>query len=389
MQAREAAFLALFSSLKQEAFITDLLKAWQERESPAPRDFNLAYEIALGSCRRALTLEAYAKQLAPSGKLNLKPKEKALLFTALYQHFFMDKIPLHAIVNETVHLAKKCGMNGKAPFFNAFLRKLDKDAPKLSKDDLPALYSFPKILIDKLLDAYGTEQTIDLMTLFNQNPVPMARKIGTDQFTLLKDAEEVRTYAQSPQYYIQNSTPCTLLNALPADPPATLLDLCASPGGKLLLAHQRFPKAHLFANDLSGEKVRTLKENLEKYGIQAELRISKGEEYPDGTLFDLIIIDAPCSNSGVLHKRPEARWRYEPHAHEKLQLALIERAKDLLTPNGTLWYMTCSILPEENEQLVKKACKKFHLKLLKELIILPNQEHADGGYGAALQLSTP
>lgn len=389
MLAREAAFQALYAALQEESFVSDFLARWQEKDKPTAQDFGLAFEIASGSCRRGLTLDAIAKSLTPTGKLQLKLKEKALLRTALYQRYFMDRIPLHAIVNETVKIAKKCGMAGKSGFFNALLRKTEQFTPSIPQENLSDYYSYPPILIKAFLDAYGEAESRSLLSLFNSASLPMARKIGTNTFTLLHSSEEVKKLAQSSEYYIQNSTPSNLMRALIAEQANSILDLCASPGGKLMIAHELFPKAALFANDVSLDKIETLKQNLAKYAISAETHIGKGEAYPPDRKFDLIIVDAPCSNTGVLHKRPEARWRYAPKQLEQIQLALLKHAASLLSPKGAIWYITCSILPEENEELVHNACNRFNLKLINQKTILPNIEHADGGYGATLHLSHP
>jgi 16S rRNA (cytosine967-C5)-methyltransferase len=194
----------------------------------------------------------------------------------------------------------------------------------------------------------------------------------------------------SPDFYIQNTTPATLVGRAcqGLNPPKTILDLCAAPGGKSLAVHDLFPSAKLFANDVSPAKLRLLKANFEKYAVEATLTEGKGEDYSTDQLFDLIILDVPCSNSGVLNKRPEARWRLTKKALEDLkvtQLALIERAAKLLAPEATLLYITCSLLKQENEQLMEEACKKFGLKKAGyQECILPADGVWDGGFACTL-----
>ncbi len=384
MHARQAAFLALYSAMAEKGLISDYLEEWKSKEHPSAKDFALAMEIANGSCRRALTLDAIALQLTTTGSLKLKPKEKALLRTALYQRYFMDRIPLHAIANETVTIAKKMKMGGKSGFFNGLLRRSSNFEPTLTTEPRELVYSFPKPLINAFDSCYGKEMSNMLLSLFNRPFPPMARKIGTLSFKILKNSEEVKAIAQSSEYYIQNSTPARLMQMVEALKPLNILDLCASPGGKLLLAHDLFPKALLHANDINEKKIQRLKENLDKYGVQATTSIGRGEEFPISKAFDLVLIDTPCSNSGVLHKRPEARWRYSPDAFQATQLALIGRASELLSPQGAILYMTCSILPEENQKLVRMACEQYGLDLAQETCILPDDQGADGGYAALI-----
>lgn len=384
MTPRQAAFSALLSAMQDEGFIADRLEEWSKKDHPDGRDFGLAMEIASGSCRRGLTLDEIARQLTESGSLKLKPKERALLRTALYQRYFMDRVPLHAIVNETVDIAKKSGMQGKTAFFNALLRKTETFEPQISEKNWHLSASMPQPLIDVFVKAFGSTQTAALLKVFNQSFSPMARKMGTLEYRPLSTPEEVKAAGRSPEWYIQNITPGLLVETLNDRIPASVLDLCAAPGGKLLLAHDLYPEASLHANDVTENKLKLLKENLEKYALKATLTMGKGEEYPNGQLFDLIIIDAPCSNTGVLHKRPEARYRYQKGQFQKMQMALLERAKKLLSPQGAIWYLTCSLLPEENRELVENACQAFHLKLIKDRLELPDETGKDGGYGALL-----
>jgi 16S rRNA (cytosine967-C5)-methyltransferase len=384
MKPRLAAFTALLSAMQDEGFITDRLEDWSKKDQPDGRDYGLALEIASGSCRRGLTLDEIARQLTESGSLKLKLKERALLRTALYQRYFMDRVPLHAIVNETVEIAKMAGMQGKCAFFNALLRKTETFEPQISEKNWHLSESMPQPLIDAFVAAFGSAQTKTLLKVFNHSFPPMARKIGNIEYVTLNSPEEVKKAARSDQWYIQNITPGLLVKSLNDRIPSSILDLCASPGGKLLLAHDLYPQAELYANDLTEGKLKTLKENLGKYHLKATLTLGKGEEYPQGKLFDLIIIDAPCSNTGVLNKRPEARYRYQAGQFHSLQSALIGRAKELLSPKGVIWYLTCSLLPEENRELVESACKTFDLKLIKDHLELPDETGKDGGYGALL-----
>lgn len=212
---------------------------------------------------------------------------------------------------------------------------------------------------------------------------------------LVKDTLLLPQLTTSSDYYIQNGTSIKLIKALAAQtkPPERILDLCASPGGKLLAAHDHFPKAELYANDISEKKLARLRENCEKYGLDASLSISMGEEYSSPEPFDLIILDVPCSNSGVLHKRPEARWRLSEeilNTLEKTQRKLLNHATTLLKPTGEIWYITCSILKRENEVLTNQFCKENALTKQHEQTILPNANTGfDGGYCCKLTSFCP
>ena len=147
-----------------------------------------------------------------------------------------------------------------------------------------------------------------------------------------------------------------------------------------------FRKLNFLLTNIGKENL-LLTENFNKYAIKANVSITRGENYASPHLFDVIILDVPCSNSGVLNKRPEARWRLHEgslNELEQIQLKLIEHAKSLLTPTGQIWLMTCSILPSENERLVEKAARLYGLSVGYQECVMPNKAGWDGGFAAVL-----
>jgi 16S rRNA (cytosine967-C5)-methyltransferase len=246
--------------------------------------------------------------------------------------------------------------------------------------------------IERLLSDYPLETAEAILQVGNAPGITMGRMRPTSQVVPLPTSEAIQKAATSPEYYIQNITPATLISHLSSaiDPPNHILDLCASPGGKLIHVHDLFQKAFLYANDINEGKLKVLKENLNKYQIEATFTQGKGETYSKTRTFDLIILDVPCSNSGVFNKRPEARWRLSKETLQDLeqkQFALLEHAVQLLASKGQIWYLTCSILKCENESFVNKACETFGLVVVTQQTILPNLEGWDGGFGCSLTKS--
>lgn len=409
--AREIAYLALVSANKEENFISHSLEQWIVEDHPSPRDAALAREIAYGTCRMALTLDAIAAQCTPTGKLSLKTKEKILLRTALYQHFYLERIPLYAIANESLDIARKYCHAQFVKFLNALLRKLEGFTPRLptgsSEQDLSTLYSYPPYFVQRLIEAYGLEQAIRILKAGNE-PAPTVFRLRAkdaldrwpkaayafientmNESAILLDSQQVSEVAATPTLYIQNATPTALCRFLKegAPTPQNIADLCASPGGKLLLAHDLFPEATLHANDVNAQKIARLQENIQRFGLEATISCGPGEDLQIDERFDLIILDVPCSNTGVLNKRPEARWRLsDKQVVETLEIQrkLLRHAAQLLSPTGEIWYLTCSILPEENENLIQEICKELKLKPRKMKTILPDAYGWDGGYACAL-----
>lgn len=416
LNPREAAYLALLASLREERFMSETLEQWQKKMSPQPMDFRFAQQIAYGASQMALALDYLAEQLSDKKSLSLKQKERALMRLALYQYYFLDRVPIYAITNEMSKIARKYCHSLFVNYLNATLRKLATGTPELPSGDLPRdlsiRYSFPTFFVQELINDYGLEQAKEIMVAGNSPAPTMVRirpgytesntksLVGTEPLlstpcavAVIKDPAQLHNLAVSPNVYIQNVTPAVLLGTLSqklGTSPNRILDLCASPGGKLILAHDFFPNAALFANDVSEEKMERLTVNCQKYGLSVSVSCGAGEEFSSSELFDVIILDVPCSNSGVLNKRPEARWRLSEAslaALEQTQLRLIQHAKTLLAPRGVLWYMTCSILKKENENLIQRACNLYGLELHHQQSILPNASGWDGGFACALKLS--
>lgn len=406
---REAAFFALLTAWREEQYLQDFFDACRAHSRLSNEELRLAQEIAYGTARHLYAIEYQAKCLAIDQKLSLKRKEKVLLYIALYQSIYMDRLPAYAIVNESVALAKKHIHPRFAAFVNAILRKLSQGIPILpfSKEASAwsIRYSMPATLVSSWIAHFGLDATQAILKAF-ETPPPLfiRRRSGcheTCDLTLEEEASLPSSFfkipkgtsfeglMQSSHYYIQNPTPYHLVEQLSQEiNPRCILDLCCSPGGKLIALHDLFPSAELTGNDLSDNKVERASQNLARLGIPAKLTIHRGESYPTEKKYDLVILDVPCSNSGVLHKHPEARWRLEEIDHPdlfNLQRHLLAHADQLADRDAEIWYLTCSILPQENEKQVEWFCQAFGWKKRLEIIQLPTPSGWDGGYGCALR----
>ncbi len=404
---RKAVYLSLFHHEKTGTFLSEMLQRWKVEQDIPLRDVRLAQEMAYGTVRRRLSLD-YLIQKVAGKKIKLKVKERTLLRLAFYQHFFMDRIPAYAIVNEMVNLAKShCHANFSA-LLNALLRKLEGEELLLpSADDcgdLSVRYSYPEFFVQELLNVYDIESVKAILEAGNTVPSTYACIHPKDLalFSDLKylqeapvfiaqiDGDMVPKVVESEGSFIQNITPATLIADLEKNlqSPRTVLDICASPGGKTMALSRYFPDAEYTVNDVSHAKMQRLEENFQRCGIQAKYSVSLGEEFVFTEHYDLIILDVPCSNSGVLNKRPEARWRLDKEqliALEEQQEKLLAHAIQGLNDKGQLWYMTCSILPQENELFIKKMCLKYRLECVgSSKIILPIKGECDGGFACSL-----
>ena len=394
LNAREAAYTALLKAFREEAYLNETLLQWKESERPSEKDFSLAKELAFGTMRHAIALESIAKQFSTKKKLSLKRKERVLLFLALYQALYLNKIPSYAIANEMGELAKKMTSPHFASFLNALLQKVFKNPPDVSR-----FSSYPELLVQKLQKELGEKTTgvLKSMNTPSKSHVLLRKKIDIpncvmkDPF-LVMEANDPMKWVENDFSYVMNITPLTLIKELSKQlltPPKKILDLAASPGGKSIACSTLYPEAELFCNDLTESKKKKLIENFSRLGVDAKIRIGPGETYPTDQKFDLILLDVPCSNSGVLGKKPEAHLRFQQEKLDELkqiQEKLLTHALQLLNPEGQIWYMTCSILQEENEQLIQNVLQKHPaLYLHFSALHLPDQT-GDGGFGAALRL---
>ncbi|MBS0654582.1 MAG: methyltransferase domain-containing protein [Verrucomicrobia bacterium] len=388
MYSRKAAFFALLNWHEKGIFLWDSLERWKERENPKKSDLDFAYELACGSMRMQRTLDHIVNMVCK--KKPAKLKERIILRLTLYQCYFLPNIPLYAVANSSVQLAKEQCHSSFASFLNALVRKFQKRP--LETDDLGIVHSFPDLFVKLLLEQYGREKTISILESSNR-PAPLMGCLYGPDFQPSDGLNVHLLDEPHPHFYIQNKTQPKLFSKLASGlhtTPKRILDMCAAPGGKALMLHHTYSGAQLVVNDYAAHKIERLTENLQRFSCKPLILCQKGEELQSDQPFDLILVDAPCSNSGVLYKCPEARWRITEEALSLLadtQRALIANAVRLLAPNGKIWFMTCSILAQENERQIEALCKEFHLQIDGSTYLqLPDTEGYEGGFACQLSL---
>lgn len=398
----------------------NLLEAALAASRLSPQDRHLCQELVYGIVRWQDTLDWLINR-----KTNQRPQKPALqnlLRLGLYQLFWLDRIPSHAAVHETVELAKQDGFGPQSGFINAVLRGYvrEMDATRqllagLKTSDLALGFSHPNWLVQRWLARWDAAKISALLAWNNTPPKTFARvnTLKTDAGRLLpqwrqenvdydffqRDWTEANLVfelknhpplAQLPSFrqgcfYLQD--PSTLLapRLLAPQPGQAVLDLCAAPGGKLtFLAQLVRNEGRLVAHDLSPERLKLVSENCARLGVTCALLQAQAPK-PE---FDRILIDAPCSNTGVMRRRVDLRWRIRPEELDRLraeQLALLRQASAWLKPGGALVYSTCSLEPEENTQVVHAfLASQPEFKLERERELLPFADGVDGAYAARL-----
>jgi 16S rRNA (cytosine967-C5)-methyltransferase len=407
-----------------EALLEQALDPAKTRISALDR--GLCQELVYGIVRRQATLDWLIIQKTEGRQQNAGIQN--LLRLGLYQIFWLDKIPPHAAVHETVELAKREGYGPKAGFINAVLRGYlrEFDATKKALVDLktsnPALgFSHPQWLVEKWQKRFGDERTRQLLEWNNTPPKTFARinTLKIDAGKLIeKWREENAEYdfarhgflpentmfelkAHPPLaslqsfrdgwFYIQD--PSTLLAPLELAPQLgeTILDLCAAPGGKtMFMAEQMNNEGKIIASDVSEDRIKLIQENCQRLGVTCVEAIQNSKLKNLG--FDKILIDAPCSNTGVLRRRVDLRWRISPEEILRLQrtqLDLLKQAAPMLKPGGILVYSTCSLESEENTVVIQEFLRAHpNFKLERERELLSFADNADGAFVARLKLSS-
>jgi 16S rRNA (cytosine967-C5)-methyltransferase len=435
-------------------FVEDLLECALANAQISSVDRGLCQELVYGIVRRQATLDWLI--LRKTNGREQKPALQNLLRLGLYQIFWLDRIPEHAAVHETVELAKQSGFGSQAGFVNAvlrgYLREGDETRKLLAglKISDPAIGdSHPDWLVKKWRKQFGEEHTRQLLEWNNSPPKTFARvntlKIWegrraavpnqpetkksstvTCRFSLDEAAAlllekwreenveydfvrrdwldenlmfELKSHPplaslesfRDGWFYIQD--PSTLLAPmlLGAQPGETILDMCAAPGGKTTFIAQLMDnQGRIVAQDISADRLQLIRENCLRLGVTCvEIVLSSNSQFAiRNSQFDRILVDAPCSNTGVMRRRVDLRWRISPEEISRLrqtQLDLLQLAATKLKPGGVLVYSTCSLEPEENSEVVKEFLREHpEFNLESERKLLPFVDNVDGAYVARI-----
>jgi 16S rRNA (cytosine967-C5)-methyltransferase len=449
MTSREIAYDVLKRWQPRSPHAARLLDEWFAHAELPVAERALATELVHGIMRRRETLSALLKPHVNRHLGQVEHGALTLLWLGAYQLAMLSGIPTYAVVNETTELAKRAGRPQWTGFVNAVLRSLARavtneftDAPAANavplspgryrvvegnpfpdpaEDPLAyfvAAFSMPTWLAERWLSRAGQSELMRLGFWFNA-PAKLCLRANTLQTTrerLLEALHEAKIEAcpgtepeaiwleegafvqrlpgfEAGWFAVQDESAMAAASLLDPQPGQSVLDLCAAPGGKTThLAALMKNEGRIVAADVDGERLKRIEEPCRRLGVSiVEPRlVPRDGDLLAGETFDRILVDVPCSNTGVLGKRPEVRWRLQPADIIELagmQMRLLLSACLRLRPAGRLVYSTCSIEPEENRAVVDAVLREQHqLVLLQELHHVPGQP-ADGGYQALLQKS--
>ena len=415
--ARETALRVLISCRTNGAWADAALKAQLQRDGLSGADAALCSRIVYGVMQNQLLLDFYIGSYCSQKPDHLQPPLLEILRMGAYQILYLDKVPDHAAVSESVELAKRFKRGQAAGLVNAVLRKLSQN-----KSDLPAIpdrdeqryfsiqYSHPKWLVKRVLPILGREGT-EAFLAANNSVAPLTIQVNPLKTTLPALQEELtaagisaKAHAWAPgclelsgtgdltslpafregKFMVQD--PAASLVALAADirPGQRVLDVCAAPGGKSFgAAFAMEDQGSVMACDLHENKLVRIRESAARLGVTCvETAAADGRSFrPEWDAgFDTVLVDAPCSGLGIIRKKPDIRYKKadDLFALPVIQSAILENAARYVKPGGTLVYSTCTILPEENEQ-ISDAFLAEHPDFSRESFTLPQPVGLTGG----------
>jgi 16S rRNA (cytosine967-C5)-methyltransferase len=395
--ARKVAYEILRRVEAEGAYASDLLHA-DLGANVKPEDAALATEIVLGVLRWRRQLDfLLARHLKkPVERLDL-PVAIALRM-GTYQLRFLDRVPASAAVNESVEIVKQARKTSAATLVNAVLRRVAAEAKEgaerfLTRGENPAerlgvLHSHPTWMVERWLGRLGEANTAALLQANNRAPhLSCAIHNEAERGAIIQGLEGSRlrieagrllrsafgVSAGSParseafragKISIQDEASQTIPLLLDVQVGDRVLDLCAAPGGKTPPLVRGVGKTGMVvAGERHAHRLRAMREQMKRLGLASVrlVELDAEKSLPFGAAFDRILVDAPCSGSGTVARHPEIRWRLKPEQlkefHE-LQVMLLSNALDRLAVGGRLVYSTCSMEPEENEEVVAEALKK-------------------------------
>jgi len=380
--SRSEAFTILMELERSaNAHADDLLRGPRVTALP-PQDRNLCTTLVLGTLRWQIRLDASIRTRLAKPNAKLDPAIRIALRLGLFQLQYLDRIPAHAAIGESVSLARLAGHEHASRMVNAVLRSLS-EAPKPDLTALPAdplqlaaATAHPKWLVERWLSHYGlaTAQAIcqngqrqPELNVRLEDPAVEAELAGQGidlapgailsavRRVLSGDVTSTEAF-RSGRVRIQEEG--SQLIAELAGRGGRILDCCAAPGGKALILAKRNPQAKLMALEISPARCEALRMRIEASPYAAQLEVVQGDatELPAEPSYDLILADVPCSGTGTLGRNPEIRHRLQPadlNRHQERQYAILRGA--LRAGAGRVIYSTCSLEPEENSAVVAKV----------------------------------
>ena len=384
--ARRCAYAVLRRVFEDAAWADRALRGEAERLQLDARDLALATQLAYGTVQRRATIDHVIEILANRPLDRLEPAVLAALRLGTFQLAYLDRVPAHAAVGESVELAK-ADSRGGAGLVNAVLRRAAREARAIVEalpEDTPRAaalrHSHPEWIAELWWDALGAETARATMAADNE-PAEAALRANTLRITAAELAARLPVASHpapdvpeglvleapydahgAPEwreglFMPQSRAAMAAARVLAPRAGERVLDLCAAPGGKTThLAALMEDRGELVAVERHRGRAAALERTAQRMGASCvSVRVADAAEPQEPGAYDRVLVDPPCSDLGTLASRPDARWRKTPDQPERLartQGAILRAGADALAPAGTLVYSTCTISPTENERVI-------------------------------------
>lgn len=428
LSVRAAAAQVIAQILQAKGSLSSLLPAISTKIPD--NDRALLQELCFGTCRFYPQLQAYTECLLDKPLRAKDSDVQALLLLGLYQ-LLHTRIPDHAAIGETVEVTRHIKKPWATNLVNGVLRSFQRDSGRINEflAENRAFQSNHPAWMEAMLSKCWSAQFAQLIAANNQHP-PFSlrlntRKISRDHYLqLLSDADIGAKPTQYSPYGITLEQACDPRklpyfaegwlsvqdeaaqlsgDLLELSPNLRVLDACSAPGGKTGHLLELEPSLHLTALDADERRLTRVRENLARLGVSAEVVCGDGttpNDWWDGELFDRILLDSPCSATGIVRRHPDIKVLRTPEELDKLgelQAQLLKSLWSLLKPGGILLYATCSVMPKENTRVIEAFIARQQDAICDELMVewglsqpcgrqlLPQLDGHDGFYYARLR----
>ena len=420
---RAVALSVLNKCVSAEQYSNLALDTAIERNDLNSADRGLLTVLVYGVLEKQITLDHWIGALSSRPVDEIELPTRNLLRMGLYQLVFLDRVPDHAAVNETVSLAPKKTKGFVNAILRAFLRE-DKNVPLPSREDLvkylSVKYSFSEAICACFLERFGEERTESLLEAFGKKP-PVTLRVNTlltDRESLMKriadEGGRVSETLESPVgihlegvpvtsaygfdqglFFVQDEASQLCVEALDAREGMKVLDVCACPGSKSFgAAIDMKNTGRVVSCDLHANKLSLVRSGAERLGIHIVETVARDarelcEEWENS--FDRVLCDVPCSGFGVFAKKPELRYKDVEKCKglPKIQRDILETACRYVKEDGLLVYSTCTLLPEENEENIQAfLAEHSEFSCLRMRTLTPDVDGTDGFFFAVLKKLT-
>ena len=416
--ARELILKGLYQIEEKEAYSNKALQEILENRNLAAADRSFATELLMGVVRNKLKLDYIITQFSKIKMRKLSPWVHQILRMGIYQMVCMDNIPDSAACNESVKLAGKYGHGASRGFVNGVLRSVSRNKENISypvenPQRLSVIYSCPDWLTEKLISQYGADIAERILAASHKqqpltirvNRLKITGEALTEQLAkegckaCFKDDDPLCLYIDGALnvndsicykeglYSIQNISSMAAVKALSPKRGDFVLDLCAAPGGKTAYAAEMMDNCgRIIAFDIHAHKVELIEKTAQRLGISIIEAREQNAEIFQADLeqkADCVLADVPCSGIGVIHKKPDIKWRRSiADITElcKIQKRILENAAKYVKPGGTLVYSTCTVLREENQEQTVWFLNKYPMFGLEEERQLHTYETGGSGF---------